>query len=183
MISIHAPHAGSDPIRILGSWAKPDFYPRSPCGERRCNQTGILSGRKFLSTLPMRGATSWGNRLCGIPRKFLSTLPMRGATVDAYEQRDGKKISIHAPHAGSDKHDRVLVYRTKHFYPRSPCGERRGSGCPYAGGIIFLSTLPMRGATLNALTTKSAGKHFYPRSPCGERQRNYINMLKGILTE
>ena len=34
-----------------------------------------------------------------------------------------------------------------HFYPRSPCGERRGRrvGLPVAG-------------------------HFYPRSPCGERQ-------------
>ena len=33
-----------------------------------------------------------------------------------------------------------------HFYPRSPCGERRRAG-----------------------TSESRYKHFYPRSPCGER--------------
>ena len=37
----------------------------------------------------------------------------------------------------------------RHFYPRSPCGERR--------------------SCLNVL--KQLINYFYPRSPCGERRR------------
>ena len=41
-----------------------------------------------------------------------------------------------------------IIDPTYDFYPRSPCGERRG------GHIC-----------------KASGEYFYPRSPCGERQR------------
>ena len=57
-ISIHAPREGSD--------LKTSIYARSR--------------RKFLSTLPARGATPHGRRHIGILR-FLSTLPARGATA------------------------------------------------------------------------------------------------------
>ena len=57
MISIHAPHAGSD--------------------DKEDEMAFIV--KRFLSTLPMRGATGW---LCECGRE--------------------SKISIHAPHAGSD---------------------------------------------------------------------------------
>ena len=55
-------------------------------------------------------------------------------------------ISIHALLAESDEGRKKQECRQGHFYPRSPCGERRGRrvGLPVAG-------------------------HFYPRSPCGER--------------
>ena len=59
--------------------------------------------------------------------KFLSTLPARGAT-------------LHSVLTGSPN---------RHFYPRSPRGER--PGCP---------ALPPR-----------RGSHFYPRSPRGERRK------------
>ena len=58
-------------------------------------------------------------------RTFLSTLSLRRAT-------SGSVIS------GS---------RYRHFYPRSPCGERPVKGKPLRGWL-----------------------HFYPRSPCGERR-------------
>ena len=60
---------------------------------------------------------------------FQSTLPMRGATEIYRKLRPGEPISIHAPHAGSDR------------YP------------PTAGTIasIFQSTLPMRGATQHSV--------------------------------
>ena len=35
-------------------------------------------------------------------------------------------ISIHAPHAGSDKGAYFSFASGKHFNPRSPCGERHG---------------------------------------------------------
>ena len=102
---------------------------------------------------------------------FLSTLSLRRATV----QR------------GPWPHQRG------HFYPRSPCGERRPVDhqrtCIFAGISIHallaesdLSihnvTLPDTGISIHALLAESdvTGSesqklilHFYPRSPCGER--------------
>ena len=40
MISIHALLAESDDPENIRSAGHADFYPRSPCGERRCNQPG-----------------------------------------------------------------------------------------------------------------------------------------------
>ena len=61
-----------------------------------------------------------------------------------------------------------------HFYPRSPCGERRSSVKWQFIRYIFLSTLSLRRATLVLLTPKSTTGHFYPRSPCGERPCDHI---------
>ena len=56
---------------------------------------------------------------------FLSTLSLRRAT----------------------RNHRFRSWPIPHFYPRSPCGERRYS-----------------------LRHSAQGRYFYPRSPCGERQ-------------
>ena len=60
---------------------------------------------------------------------FLSTLSLRRATVSA----------------------RLVNGAGLYFYPRSPCGERRGSGVGNWPRVIFLSTLSLRRATV-ALT-------------------------------
>ncbi len=59
----------------------------------------------FLSTLSLRRATALHRRVIGPHRKFLSTLSLRRATI-----------------VGP-----VTVVTDTHFYPRSPCGERRAS--------------------------------------------------------
>ena len=81
---------------------------------------------------------------------------------------------------------------TLHFYPRSPCGERRPLGHAGDRATEFLSTLSLRRATaadisarrwvrisIHALLAESDNGspirsghdlNFYPRSPCGERQ-------------
>ena len=88
--------------------AEPDsryFNPRSSCEERRSCMISSAGTARFQSTLLMRGAT--------IARPynlediiFQSTLLMRGATHRGWSakavSRDGD-ISIHAPHARSDK--------------------------------------------------------------------------------
>ena len=127
----------------------PDFNPRSPCGERH----------KFERERLELGL-------------FQSTLPMRGATVHPACQHLGRKISIHAPHAGSDGGYQHRETKLGDFNPRSPCGERRltlgrnsqlqmiSIHAPHAGSDDqlrhgsppwprFQSTLPMRGATSN----------------------------------
>ena len=77
---------------------------------------------KFQSTLPMRGA-SVGAYYEVFYNRFQSTLPMRGATLKRLVTAK-PAISIHAPHAGSDKaHTKCHQYH-HNFNPRSPCGER-----------------------------------------------------------
>ena len=79
-----------------------DFYPRSPCGERRQHSEPNSGRIRFLSTLSMRRATTWA----------------RGSRVTYV-------ISIHALLAESDRGRHIINTRTKNFYPRSPCGERQ----------------------------------------------------------
>ena len=59
----------------------------------------------------------------------------------------------------------------RHFYPRSPCGERRSS---------YTFRTPRRSISIHALLAESDGhgpacrpaeRNFYPRSPCGERPK------------
>ena len=57
LISIHAPHAGSDALPRMSASVLPDFNPRSPCGERPMSMTALEPTVAFQSTLPMRGAT------------------------------------------------------------------------------------------------------------------------------
>ena len=145
-ISIHALLAESDDLYVCKTAKNGNFYPRSPCGERPCP-------RCSRGTLPK---DFYPRSPCGERRKYMRcVLPVL--------------ISIHALLAESDAtwytsapwmaflstlslrratRARVRARAAEgHFYPRSPCGERRGN--------------PARRPT--------GRRHFYPRSPCGER--------------
>ena len=97
VISIHAPHAGSDQKSNHPEQKPRNFNPRSPCGERHASKRHNAAGKIFQSTLPMRGAT------------ILKSLD---------EGMDF--ISIHAPHAGSDRASRYLRPRCKHISIHAP---------------------------------------------------------------
>ena len=88
-------------------------------------------------------------------RIFLSTFPLRGTSIkcDGLPQRQSS-ISIHVPLAGNVAAISVFWSRPRHFYPRSPCGERRSPGLSRRGW-----------------------RNFYPRSPCGERRYIYKKLL------
>ena len=59
----------------------------------------------------------------------------------------------------------------RHFYPRSPCGERpKLLTIPIFINTQFLSTLSLRRATIHHRIHRQFPCHFYPRSPCGERR-------------
>ena len=79
----------------------PDFYPRSPCGERLFSFFRVFSANGFLSTLSLRRATE--------------PFPVRYACAE---------ISIHALLAESDGSQARFCPASANFYPRSPCGER-----------------------------------------------------------
>ena len=170
---------------------KVNFNPRSPCGERSKNNGYDMGILRFQSTLPMRGAKR------PKPREkpewvFQSTLPMRGANSLRKLPSDTGRISIHAPHAGSETVPAGSLFATEDFNPRSPCGERKEALSLPLMSSIFQSTLPMRGANIFQCNSRPvfdisihaphAGSeifqigspkpqgNFNPRSPCGERK-------------
>ena len=151
-----------------------NFYPRSPCGERRWLRCWQLAARDIsihallaesdgLSYFYIIKITDFYPRSpCGErqdtesaqdkPKEFLSTLSLRRATQIKQTCRAEISISIHALLAESDRVSETLV-------PRQ---------------YQFLSTLSLRRATVNGDVLSSCFVNFYPRSPCGER-RNIRN--------
>ena len=147
----------------------PNFYPRSPCGERPdrlrpCHHRHHISIHALLAESdPTCG------HLPAVPSHFYPRSPC------------GER---HRP-------GRTRRGPNPHFYPRSPCGERReqfaawfdqvtflstlslrratSSSRVWARAWIFLSTLSLRRATGNFTAAAENTWNFYPRSPCGER--------------
>ena len=125
-----------------------NFYPRSPCGERPFYppvepiEVGI-SIHALLAESDVSPDTS--STQC---RLFLSTLSLRRAT-----------------HNG-----RVNLFRFEHFYPRSPCGERRSADCNYRSAHPISIHALLAESDVVKMSIKFFNTDFYPRSPCGERR-------------
>ena len=102
----------------------------------------------FLSTLSLRRAT-YAPLTSELHCLFLSTLSLRRATF---------------------RTPRRSKWGT-HFYPRSPCGERRllQNGFLDVAAISIHALLAESDARLAAFAQHGA-EDFYPRSPCGERR-------------
>ena len=79
------------------------------------------------STLPMRGATIPKNP--GVTQNRISIhAPHAGSDWAGIGIYFGLAISIHAPHAGSDLDENGEISDQANFNPRSPCGERPSKG-------------------------------------------------------
>ena len=147
----------------------------------------------FLSTLSLRRATAigrWGTAWRDISIHALLaesdhrardyTSPQTCISIHALLAESDRKtqrpyvkdtISIHALLAESDRGAyRGARQSRRHFYPRSPCGERRCISRSTPVQAAFLSTLSLRRATVSSRKLPSSCRHFYPRSPCGERR-------------
>ena len=123
----------------------------------------------FLSTLSLRRATKRVIGRNALHELFLSTLSLRRATIISIASSSVRFISIHALLAESDYTAAATPQRRRHFYPRSPCGERPLQTEIGSARGIFLSTLSLRRATTVKQGPGLCGRYFYPRSPCGER--------------
>ena len=112
VISIHALLAESDDFRCPIKRAIANFYPRSPCGERRHGVGFAKIDLAFLSTLSLRRATY--GRINDISRLiFLSTLSLRRATKGQLYTSAYIQISIHALLAESDRQPAQLLYKPR----------------------------------------------------------------------
>ena len=150
-ISIHALLAESDPTmpctdlrgpRFLstlslrrataalsgGTLSDVDFYPRSPCGERRSEGTTATSRATFLSTLSLRRATRWP-----VPAE------------------KGSSISIHALLAESDGPRLSSICPTRLFLSTLSLRRATYRRLQLIKALKFLSTLSLRRATLSGL--------------------------------
>ena len=146
-ISIHALLAESDPTSVLTLVQNRNFYPRSPCGERRAGWRLGAAGVNFYPRSPC------GERQDGAAADGATDLiSIHALLAESDDLHRGEmvltaRISIHALLAESDRATSFAVSVAENFYPRSPCGER-----PEADGIVdvigeFLSTLSLRRAT------------------------------------
>ena len=67
-------------LYAMGYYRHGNFYPRSPCGERRSVQVSGVPSNVFLSTLSLRRATTVAGSCRNGVIGFLSTLSLRRAT-------------------------------------------------------------------------------------------------------
>ena len=146
-----------------------NFYPRSPCGERRAWSASKLGGisisihallaesdivialrhvHSVISIHALLAESDFAPFMRWVyARLFLSTLSLRRATYMAIYPQCITDISIHALLAESDP---------------------RCSGA-WSTKFQFLSTLSLRRATSKTGSAANSSSDFYPRSPCGER--------------
>ena len=140
-------------------WAS-HFYPRSPCGERPFTMITITCTVSFLSTLSLRRATD--TPVCKLSKSGISIhalLAESDKAQDEYKDTVAEFLStLSLRRATCGPHSPLI--RQKHFYPRSPCGER-----------------------LQRPRFIRHGVNFYPRSPCGERlSKKYLVILGRVIS-
>ena len=170
-ISIHAPHAGRDNLRMRSTVPNQHFNPRAPCGARR--NSCILSKishhfnprapcgarRTPISSIRRRESDFNPRAPCGARHKEMRGI-INGLFISIHAPHAGRdarcksnthriNISIHAPHAGRDPaNSSTTAPCREHFNPRAPCGARR------LKLLLWCRTI-----------------HFNPRAPCGARQK------------
>ena len=123
------------------------FYPRSPCGERPA-WNRFTQRRDFISIHALLAESDREPTAFRTPHhKFLSTLSLRRATFLSY----------------------LPMAAICHFYPRSPCGERRRVDF-FFGLMYYISIHALLAESDHKGVQYNHGEgYFYPRSPCGER--------------
>ena len=123
-ISIHALLAESDSTPRFTPTASRNFYPRSPCGERRylINTYHRIFGISIHALLaesdPRKKPLQYAHG------QFLSTLSLRRAT-SCLTFRPDLLFNFYPRSPCGERHLKNTASRCRaYFYPRSPCGER-----------------------------------------------------------
>ena len=127
---------------------------------------------RFLSTPSVRRATvkrtHGGGKL-----EFLSTPSVRRATVWLVQAAFEHRISIHALRAEGDDPGSLPCHCYRNFYPRPPCGGRRGGRFfSFCKSRISIHALRAEGDACNS-PAGVCQNDFYPRPPCGGRPASH----------
>ena len=159
-ISIHALLAESDHPKMSDHPHNTNFYPRSPCGERRLYRLSLIFFRRnFYPRSPC------GERLviideCRCTQIFLSTLSLRRATALPPKQALFAQDFYPRSPCGERLRSRGICSTVRRdFYPRSPCGERRSQdeGCRQLHGISIHALLAESDLPVFGLDRKQRG--------------------------
>ena len=101
---------------------------------------------------------------------FLSTYPVRGTTPFFDDFVGFGLISIHVPRAGYDKPEKPKKPWVFNFYPRTPCGVRRGAPRIVQAHRAISIHVPRAGYDSTSSSASAYPQYFYPRTPCGVRR-------------
>ena len=169
LISIHAPHTGSDMRPLSDSIGAAYFNPRPPHGERQALIRQTLDLVCHFNPRPPHGERRDKTQLAIQPKEFQSTPPTRGATPNKVVDTPEFRISIHAPHTGSDKitlHMRGKIVISIH-------APHTGSD-KYTGAALEIPVISIHAPHTGSDQKNDAGTedspHFNPRPPHGERR-------------
>ena len=181
LISIHALLAESDNFRRSFKRSISNFYPRSPCGERREPTALRTPHQRFLSTLSLRRATAvpdLGKRNVGISIHAL----LAESDKDTTARQQIADISIHALLAESDWYSsRIIISVLGLISIHALLAE--------SDILTEINKMATGQISIHALLAESdillrrnadCNCHFYPRSPCGERLVGAVLKLQRI---
>ena len=174
-ISIHALLAESDVSMRIDMGNNIDFYPRSPCGERRRGCWAMLSPWPISIHALLAESDKLTARQSGRLLDFYPRSPCGERQYLVRGQRPSWGISIHALLAESDV--------TSEVSERVPLAISIHALLAESDLISCLSTFRPVLISIHALLAESDAKchcwvlsdiNFYPRSPCGERRLFYV---------
>ena len=144
------------------------FNPRAPCGARHPIIMRITSKKGFNPRAPC-GARLAEYRCKILYVRFQSTRPMRGATRVSATSCSPSRVSIHAPHAGRDEADAViLVVHVVSIH--APHAGRDIAAQIKAQGVAVSIHAPHAGRDRQRASCSASLFRFNPRAPCGARQ-------------
>ena len=173
---------------------KPDFYPRSPCGERpwgprpqppkaRISIHALLAESDSIRHISQtRSKHFYPRSPCGERHntaslmkcqvKFLSTLSLRRATLLTLTIGFSGRVFLSTLSLRRATMSVVFLLLAVGVF-LSTLSLRRATAFTMIITIciaLFLSTLSLRRATANWFDLWGWAEYFYPRSPCGERR-------------
>ena len=132
-----------------------NFYPRSPCGERRGGILKTISKRLISIHALLAESDPFTEHDVNSALISIHALLAESDFAGRLPSRRGIAISIHALLAESDLSGLVGAPLAQDFYPRSPCGERLANLRGLYSEAIFLSTLSLRRATRILSTSRA----------------------------
>ena len=159
---------GATSIRSNLCSLRGNFNPRSSCEERRWRR----ASSRYLGYFNPRSSCEERPKVMvknAVVKAFQSTLLMRGATSRPMAVAWVELISIHAPHARSDRMGEDYANH-HHISIHAPHARSDATRHLLASRILrFQSTLLMRGATCPRHASQCRYSDFNPRSSCEER--------------
>ena len=134
-----------------------NFYPRSPCGERRREKGDLFREVAISIHALLAESDPFCGRFCTFFLYFYPRSPC-GERQETQKAKGSNKIFLSTLSLRRATRLRAgSLSQPRNFYPRSPCGERRCKTCGKFGLFLFLSTLSLRRATKHK--TYQGGTH------------------------